>query len=89
MGGHDAGEEVGVKRRARGFSLTNEQLAHEIILNSDFKFEDRRTTEKGMCFEFRELFTTVFWDSLLVSISANPPVYLGVLPVFEEIKAGG
>jgi hypothetical protein len=70
--------------------LTNEQMAHELLLDPTFQLDDA-----GMCFadnsvhhRIRETFHKAFWASLDDDLKLTPPCFVRVLRVLAEIRDG-
>jgi hypothetical protein len=70
--------------------MTNEQLAHELLVNPAFQLD-----ESGGCHEenpvfhhIRESFHQAFWDSLADDLRLAPPCYARVIRVLAEIRDG-
>jgi T-complex protein 11 len=71
-------------------SMTNEQLAHELLLDKNFRLDDKSgmSEDKLVHTKIRETFERAFWESLEEDISSSPPSYRPVLSVLAEIKSG-
>ena len=70
--------------------MSNEQLAHELLLDPTFQLD-----ESGSCdavnpvFErMRQLFHRAFWDSLVDDLNLPAPCYVRVIRVLCEIRDG-
>mmetsp|Transcript_6055 Transcript_6055/g.14576 ORF Transcript_6055/g.14576 Transcript_6055/m.14576 type:complete len:1063 (-) Transcript_6055:927-4115(-) len=70
--------------------MTNEQLAHELLLYKDFKLDEKygMSDDKLVHTKIRETFERAFWESLVEDLSTAPPTYARVLSVLTEIKTG-
>ena len=69
--------------------MTNEQLAHELLLDAAFKLTDRGTCcESDAARRVRESFHRAFWDSLADDLRMSPPCYVRVLRVLTEVRDG-
>lgn len=70
--------------------MTNEQLAHELLLDKDFRLDEKSgmSEDKLVHTKIRETFERAFWESLVEDLSADPPSYSRVLSVMTEIKTG-
>jgi hypothetical protein len=70
--------------------LSNEQLAHELLLNREFRLNETANIpdEQLVHTRIKEPFERVFWTSLAEDLSAVPPCYARTLSVLEEIKKG-
>ena len=71
-------------------SMTNEQLAHELLLDKNFRLDDKSgmSEDKLVHTKIRETFERAFWESLVDDLSCDPPSYARVLSVLTEIKTG-
>jgi hypothetical protein len=70
--------------------MTNEQLAHELIINPLFQLND-----DGMCETdytafrvIRETFHRAFWESLVSDLLLEDPCYFRVIRVLNEVSTG-
>lgn len=70
--------------------MTNEQLAHELLVDKDFRLDEQAgmSDDRLVHTKIRETFERAFWDSLVEDLSALPPMYGRVLNVLTEIKTG-
>mmetsp|Transcript_23312 Transcript_23312/g.58437 ORF Transcript_23312/g.58437 Transcript_23312/m.58437 type:complete len:1029 (+) Transcript_23312:225-3311(+) len=70
--------------------MTNEQLAHELLLDKDFRLDEKAgmSDDKLVHTKIRETFERAFWESLVEDLSSVPPTYSRVLSVLTEIKTG-
>ena len=71
--------------------LTNEQLAHELLLDQAFQLCDSGGTsaENPVFHRIRESFHQAFWDSLVDDLRLLPtPCYVRVLRVLAEVRDG-
>lgn len=70
--------------------MTNEQLAHELLLDPNFKLDTRGAgyIEDGTLANVRDSFKTAFWDSLVDDLLVQPPCYTRVLKVIGEVRDG-
>ena len=70
--------------------MTNEQLAHELLINSNFMLDDKAgaSDEKLMHTKIRETFERAFWESLVEELTCEPPSFSSVLNVLSEIRTG-
>lgn len=70
--------------------MTNEQLAHELLVDPGFRLDDRAgmSDEKLVHTKIRETFERAFWDSLVEDLTCDPPSFAPVLNVLAEIKCG-
>jgi hypothetical protein len=70
--------------------MTNEQLAHELLLDPTFKLDDKggSTVDNPVFSKIRESFHVAYWDSLVDDLRLPTPCYVRVLRVLEEIRDG-
>ena len=69
--------------------MTNEQLAHELLLDPFFKLEDPDQESESCVFRrIRESFHRAFWDSLADDLRLDEPCYTRVLRVLSEVRDG-
>lgn len=70
--------------------MTNEQLAHELLLDPAFKLDDKggSAAENPVFSRIRESFHVAFWDSLVDDLRLTPPCYVRVIRVLSEIRDG-
>lgn len=84
------GENSTMARLPQVGSMTNEQLAHELLLDKNFRLDDKSgmSEDKLVHTKIRETFERAFWESLVDDLSCDPPSYARVLSVLTEIKVG-
>jgi T-complex protein 11 len=70
--------------------ITNEQLAHELILDPTFKVDAHGGCggENPVHSKIRNSFHVAFWKSLADDLRLDPPIYVRVLRVLDEIRDG-
>jgi hypothetical protein len=68
--------------------VTNEQLAHELLLDESFQLEETGGLPDGCFQQVREQFHAAFWASLVDDLRVSPPIYRRVERVFEEVRDG-
>lgn len=70
--------------------MTNEQLAHELLLNPLFQLDENGgcSAENPVFHRIRESFHQAFWDSLVDDLKLSSPCYVRVLRVLAEIRSG-
>jgi hypothetical protein len=71
--------------------MTNEQLAHELLLDQRFQLDDAggSEVENPACHRIRESFHKAFWDSLVDDLMLHPnPCYFRMIRVLGEIRDG-
>lgn len=70
--------------------MTNEQLAHELLLNPTFQLDESGGcgVENPVFHRIRESFHRAFWDSLEDDLKLDSPCYVRVLRVLSEIREG-
>ena len=69
--------------------MSNEQLAHEVLLNPLFTLDDKdcKTEDKLVLTRIRETIKPDFWKALYEDLSVTPQSYAHVLTVLKEIKS--
>jgi hypothetical protein len=65
--------------------MTNEQLAHELLLDPTFQLSDRGT-ESDSAARVRKSFHQAFWDTLALDIGKS--IYVRVINVLIEVRNG-
>ena len=70
--------------------MTNEQLAHELLLDPTFQLDANGgcSAENPVFHRIRESFHQAFWDSLVDDLKLTPPCYVRVLRVLAEVRDG-
>ncbi len=70
--------------------MTNEQLAHELLLDPTFKLDTQGAgyIDDGTLAKIRDSFKIAFWDSLVDDLRVQPPCYTRVLNVIGEVRDG-
>jgi hypothetical protein len=69
--------------------MTNEQLAHELLLDPGFQLDESGGYGDNPVFHrIRQSFHQAFWDSLVDDLKLSPPCYVRVLRVLAEIRDG-
>lgn len=70
--------------------MTNEQLAHELLLDPTFQLDESGgcSVENPVFHRIRESFHQAFWDSLVDDLKLAEPCYVRVLRVLCEIRDG-
>jgi hypothetical protein len=69
--------------------VSNEQLAHELLLDPGFQLTDEgECAENPAAHRMRASFHRAFWDSLADDLRLAPPCYVRVLRVLREIRDG-
>ena len=68
--------------------MTNEQLAHELLLDPEFQIDDGSENEGEVYKKIRQTFHSAFWASLVEDLKLAYPCYVRVLRVLEEVRAG-
>ncbi|EKX31408.1 hypothetical protein GUITHDRAFT_122397 [Guillardia theta CCMP2712] len=88
-------EEENVKVNKDGVSslpgrMTNEQLAHELLLDPGFKLDAQGAgyVENETLSNIREAFKQSFWASLVDDLRLSVPCYVRVLKVVGEVRDG-
>jgi hypothetical protein len=76
--------------RASPNKLSNEQIAHELLLDENFEvniyggYKKENPARERM----RTTFHKAFWDSLADDLRSRPVLYVRTLHVFHEVKTG-
>jgi hypothetical protein len=90
-----SGRSIGVSGSSAAYSalpgrLTNEQLAHELLMNLEFQLDDTGgcSVENPVFHRIRESFHQAFWDSLADDLRLAQPCYGRVIRVLAEIRDG-
>jgi hypothetical protein len=83
LAAHDAAQQA---LHAKG--MTNEQLAHELLLDRNFRLSEKAgiSADKLVHTQLRETFKKDFWDSVAVDLATTPPSFVRILSVLTEIK---
>ena len=72
--------------------MTNEQLAHELLIDPEFQLNDdgdnAENAENEVYKKIRHTFHLAFWSSLVDDLKLAYPCYVRVLRVLEEIRVG-
>jgi hypothetical protein len=70
--------------------MSNEQLAHELLLDPLFQLDNNGGTslDNPTFRRIRESFHKAFWDSLADDFKLSPPCYVRALRVLREIRDG-
>ena len=70
--------------------MTNEQLAHELLLDPTFQLDESGgcSVENPVFKRIRESFHHAFWDSLVDDLRLAAPCYVRVLRVLAEVRDG-
>ena len=70
--------------------MTNEQLAHELLLDRTFQLDEGGgcDAENAVFRRIRESFHQAFWDSLADDLKLSTPCFVRVLRVLAEIRDG-
>ncbi len=70
--------------------MTNEQLAHELLLAPAFQLDESggSEVENPIYHRIRESFHQAFWDSLVDDLKLPTPCYVRVLRVLSEVRDG-
>lgn len=68
--------------------LTNEQLAHELLLNKDFRLTEQgyMSSDELIQTRIRAMFEAAFWESLVEDLTTPPASHGRILTVLLEIK---
>jgi hypothetical protein len=68
--------------------FTNEQLAHELLMDPNFQLDDSGGMESQVAKKIRLTFHAAFWQSLADDLRLTPPCYVRVLRVLDEVRGG-
>ncbi|XP_071112686.1 T-complex protein 11-like protein 1 [Haliotis cracherodii] len=66
--------------------VRNMTLAHEIVVDGDFKLETRKPQKNSVQSQVQEVVHKAFWDLLREEISQDPPEFKRSLVLIEEVK---
>lgn len=66
--------------------VTNMVLAHEIVVNGDFRIKPVELPEDSLEKRVKEIVHKAFWDCLSVQLSEEPPTYDHAIKLVGEIK---
>lgn len=68
-------------------AVSNMSLAHEIVVNKDFKLEKSDLVEDSLQGQIKKIVHKAFWDVLESQLNEDPPCYDHSLNLLSEIKA--
>jgi hypothetical protein len=68
--------------------MTNEKLAHELLLDPSFQLNEDGQSESEVFKKVRQTFHEAFWNSLAEDLRLDPPCFVRVLRVLEEVRSG-
>ena len=70
--------------------MTNEQLAHELLLDPTFKLDETGgcNVQNPVFHRIRESFHRAFWESLVDDLKLTTPCYVRVMRVLGEVRDG-
>ena len=88
--GGGGGGGAGAAYNALPGKMTNEQLAHELLLDPTFQLDESGGcgVENPVFHRIRESFHKAFWDSLVDDLKLQEPCFVRVLRVLSEIRDG-
>jgi hypothetical protein len=68
--------------------MSNEQLAHEVLLNPLFTLDDKnsKTDGKLVLTKIRESVDAGVWKAMFTDLSSTPQTYAHVFTVLEEVR---
>ncbi|XP_030056499.1 T-complex protein 11-like protein 1 [Microcaecilia unicolor] len=66
--------------------VTNMALAHEIVVNGDFKIKQTELPEGSLEKRVRDIVHKAFWDCLEAQLNEDPPTYDHAIILVGEIK---
>ena len=89
-GGNGGGSGGGGAYAALPGRMTNEQLAHELLLDPAFQLDEAGgcNIDNPVFLRIRESFHRAFWDSLVDDLKLSTPCYVRVLRVLSEVRDG-
>ncbi|KAM6980870.1 T-complex protein 11-like protein 2 [Aplochiton taeniatus] len=67
--------------------VSNLSLAHEIVVNSDFRFRQNSPSNASLEGRVKEIVHQAFWDSLQLQLNSSPPDYTHAFVLLHEVKA--
>ncbi|XP_058860241.1 T-complex protein 11-like protein 1 isoform X1 [Acipenser ruthenus] len=67
-------------------SVSNLSIAHEIVVNRDFRFKQNSPTPDSLEGRVKEIVHRAFWDSLEAQLAHSPPDYSHAIKLLQEIK---
>jgi hypothetical protein len=68
------------------FPMSNAQLAHELLLDPTFQFDDSTAPGDPLHPRIRDEFHQAFWDNLADDMKLSPPCYDRVVTILAEIR---
>ncbi|XP_023696317.1 T-complex protein 11-like protein 1 [Paramormyrops kingsleyae] len=66
--------------------VANLTLAHEIVVNADFRFRQNNPPKDSLEGRVKEMVHQAFWDSLQAQLCHSPPDYTHAISLLEEVK---
>ncbi|XP_019406877.1 PREDICTED: T-complex protein 11-like protein 1 [Crocodylus porosus] len=66
--------------------VTNMALAHEIVVNGDFRIKPTELPEGSLEKKVREIVHKAFWDCLEAQLNEDPPTYDHSIKLLGEVK---
>lgn len=69
-------------------AMTNQQLAHELLLDPSFQLDSENPNSESCLNRIREGFHRAFWDSLVDDLKCTPPCYFRVMRLMREFRDG-
>uniref|UniRef100_A0A8C9R5R3 T-complex protein 11-like protein 2-like n=1 Tax=Scleropages formosus TaxID=113540 RepID=A0A8C9R5R3_SCLFO len=66
--------------------MTNLTLAHEIVVNKDFRLKQNNPAQDSLEGRVKEVAHRAFWDTLRAQLSLNPPDYTHAISLLQEVK---
>ncbi len=89
-GGNGGGTTGGGAYASLPGRMTNEQLAHELLLDPGFQLDESGGYggDNPVFHRIRQSFHRAFWDSLVDDLKLVPPCYERVIRVLAEIRDG-
>uniref|UniRef100_H3CCZ2 T-complex 11, testis-specific-like 1 n=1 Tax=Tetraodon nigroviridis TaxID=99883 RepID=H3CCZ2_TETNG len=77
---------VAVEELQAAKDVTNMALAHEILVNPDFRLKPAELPEGCLERKVKEIMHKTFWDCLEAQLNEDPPAYGHVIKLVAEIK---
>ncbi len=69
--------------------VTNMALAHEIVVDGNFKLQPKDLPENSIEKQVRDIMHKAFWDTLRQQLEDNPPTYDHSITLLGEVKEVG
>ncbi|CAL8382920.1 unnamed protein product [Boreogadus saida] len=66
--------------------VSNLSLAHEIVVNQDFRFKSSSPPKDSLEGRVAEMVHRAFWDVLREQLESSPPDHRQAVPLLREVK---